>query len=175
MTKGKNRINRLIEYLQEQLNDGYLCSIGQERLKWWRKNGHKFANPLDAMKGWDGVQIHAFLDYMNFQYYLENQANDFVDVKDGFSTSVWDTANELDELINSIKNKKVHNLGSANMPSLASLRAAKKVFEKLDVWGDEVVANSVPSPTDKKALLKFLNKHSDVFYTAFDLLVGIPI
>lgn len=46
-----------------------LCSTGQERLKWWKRNGKKFRSIKDAILKWDDDHLEAFLDYFGIDIY----------------------------------------------------------------------------------------------------------
>lgn len=59
MTK---QIQNLINHYENRLKIGRLCSVGQERLKWWKANGEKFKTIREALLTWKVSQIHAYLN-----------------------------------------------------------------------------------------------------------------
>lgn len=52
-------IRRLIRSYQARL-DYNLCEVGQERLRWWLKNGHKFNSVRAALMTWNDRQVEAY-------------------------------------------------------------------------------------------------------------------
>lgn len=61
-------IARIIALLTEENNDYSLCSTGQARLKWWKKNQFKFKSVKAALLTWKSSAIEAWFDYIDLDY-----------------------------------------------------------------------------------------------------------
>lgn len=53
-------IRTLITWYEFRHRHGQLCSIGQERMKWWKANARKFSSVKAAIMTWDERQIQLF-------------------------------------------------------------------------------------------------------------------
>lgn len=56
-------IARIIAFLTLRQKDNQLCHVGQQRLRWWRRNGHKFRSVKAALSTWDAEAIEAWFSY----------------------------------------------------------------------------------------------------------------
>ena len=55
-------IKILISWYEWRRAHNNLCTVGKERLTWWKKEGVKFPSVAAAMKGWTDQQVRAFVD-----------------------------------------------------------------------------------------------------------------
>lgn len=62
--KPRNNVEILIVRMEMKWAWGNLCSVGQERLKWWRANRTKFTTITEAIKTWTPEQILAFTNWL---------------------------------------------------------------------------------------------------------------
>lgn len=53
----------IIKALAQAKQDARLCSVGEERLKWWRRNRYKFKSVRAALLTWTANQVDAWFDY----------------------------------------------------------------------------------------------------------------
>lgn len=56
----ERRIQSIINNLQKRRRERRLCSVGCERLTWWKGNGKKFKSPKAAILTWTWDQVMAW-------------------------------------------------------------------------------------------------------------------
>lgn len=72
------KIPQLIAVLEYTKLQGRLCSTGVERLKWWRRNGHKFPSIRAAMMTWTAEQRNAYYRWAHLVSFTEPGEQDLL-------------------------------------------------------------------------------------------------
>jgi hypothetical protein len=57
----QTEVERLISWMEGR---EHLCSVGQERLVWWKSKGKKFKTIRKALETWEPYQIYDYLEYI---------------------------------------------------------------------------------------------------------------
>lgn len=62
--RNKKKVCAEIQKLIANLEGNWgLCAVGKERLRWWKRNGHRFKSINEALRGWTPKQVSAFASY----------------------------------------------------------------------------------------------------------------
>ncbi len=132
--KKLTNIDRLILLLGNRMRWQGLCPVGQERLKWWKKNRNKFSSIKAACATWTPQQVLAFTEFAEIDLDLDCDVRDLIEdgvTKCYVSRELWAVVpDELDSEVTNIiqeANQKIIKLLKRRFNTVSLL---KRVTEK---------------------------------------------
>lgn len=89
-------IQKIITFLEGLLNTGELCYVGQERLRWWKRNKFKFNSVREALSTWSANQLTVWLDYIDMWW--EDYDEDWQNLEEAFTAIYYKLTPEQKKL-----------------------------------------------------------------------------